>query len=94
MDRAGARTSREVLCPECEAELDGRSDVESRPGHRALYPLWRSCRSGYVGGCAHAGPRPVRLTRPRHSAASCWSGGTGCCAFSGGCTGPERSSDR
>ena len=38
MDRAGARTSREVMCPECEAELDGHPDPGPTRGTRVHCP--------------------------------------------------------
>ena len=38
MDRAGVKTSREVLCPECEAELDGHADPSPTRGTGARCP--------------------------------------------------------
>ena len=60
MDRAGVRTSRGLLCPECEAELDGHDDPGSAQGSgtRVLGAEPKQCPD-----CRHASDGPDRGQR-------------------------------
>ena len=92
MDRAGVRTSRRVLCPECEAELD-RHDDPGSAGARARCP-----RCGAEVAAGHGTredrPRPRRRAEPGAAARRFGAGlaQLGVAAARRGCTGSERSS--
>ena len=61
MDRAGVRTSRGVLCPECEAELDGHDGPGSAQGTGTLSSvrrrsIFRTPRTRVTGRAAAGAP--------------------------------------